>query len=127
MHLRVTGESDTFVYATSPISFGGLNQEDLLFWMAPMALVNNITGESMYAFLAGCFCLWFYKRLTRKKHAGFLLLKASVSIGKLQKSDLAMRFPALKTLARTLNNVSAKVWMDKGLLPSHTYCNVYEP
>lgn len=127
MHLRVTDERDTFVYATSPISFGGLNKEDLVFWMVPMAATNNITQDSLLSFAVGCIVLWLYKKLTANQPEGHLILRGTVAIGLLEKSELAAQYPAIKTAARAINRLAAKVWLEKGLLPSHGFCNIYEP
>lgn len=56
MHFRVTSEDerDTFAYATS-LNFGGLDKEDLFFWMVPMAITHNVTGDSLLSFGVGCF------------------------------------------------------------------------
>ncbi len=127
MHLRATEEHDTFVYATSPVKFGGLAKEDLVFWMVPMAITQNLLGGALLPFSVGCFCLWLYKRLTANKPEGFLILKISVVLGELENSKFASDYPAVRTVARGLNRVGAKVWIEKGLIPSHSYCNVYEP
>lgn len=127
MRLRVTEEHDTFVYATSPVSFAGLAKEDLLFWMVPMALTQNIAGGALLPFSVGCFSLWLYKRLTAHQPEGYLILKLSVVMGELENSEFASNYPAVKTLAGALNRLSASVWLDKGLIPSHSYCNTYEP
>lgn len=127
MRLRVTEEHETYVYATSPVKFGGLAKEDLLFWMVPMAITQNIFGGALLPFSVGCFCLWLYKRLTAHKPEGYLILKVSVVMGNLENSAFASEYPAVKTMAGGLNRLGAKVWFDKGLIPSHSYCNIYEP
>ncbi|KIL03218.1 hypothetical protein EGJ28_16695 [Stutzerimonas xanthomarina] len=127
MRFRVTSESDTFVYATSPLNFGGLDKEDLFFWMVPMAITHNVTGESLLAFCVGGFCLWLYKRLTYGLPQGHLVLRINLLAGNWERSELAQRVPPLKRLLYWLNKRMAYMWLEKGLLPSPTYCNRYEP
>lgn len=127
MNLRTTAESDTFAYATSPLSFGGLDQEDLFFWMIPMALARQFDVDEFYSFAIGCFCLWLYKRMTVGYPRGHLVLRATVIIGDWENGELAQSFPPLKKLWYRTNKFMNSLWLDKGLLPSPTYCNRYEP
>ena len=48
MKLRVTTESDTHAYATSPLNFGGFSKEDMLILILPMAAMHHITGEPLH-------------------------------------------------------------------------------
>ncbi len=50
MRLRVTTEAPTYAFATSPVNFGGLTQEDLLFFIVPLVIVSKTTGENLWAF-----------------------------------------------------------------------------
>ncbi|MGE8063968.1 hypothetical protein [Pseudomonas sp. NPDC089569] len=127
MRLRTTTESDTMAYATSPINFGGLELEDLLIWLIPMAVSNNIVDDSFYAFAIGCAALWFYKKITGKQPRGHLTLRASLLAGEALKSDFVARVPVLRIVLYRLNRMMSKLWIEKGLLPSPTYCNRYEP
>ncbi len=127
MHLRTTAESDTYAYATSPLNFGGVEKEDLLFWMIPMAIANNIMDDPFYAFAVGCFCLWLYKRLTANTPPGHMVLRLSIVMGQLESGDLATMYPAVRKVARALNRFLTNLWLEVGLLPSPTYCNRYEP
>ncbi|MDF9778806.1 hypothetical protein [Pseudomonas baetica] len=127
MRLRTTAESDTMAYATSPINFGGLEKEDLLIWLIPMAASNNLVDDSFLCFAIGCTTLWFYKKLTGKQPNGHLLLRASLFVGEALKSDFVVRLPALRIVLYRLNKMMSKLWIERGLLPSPTYCNLYEP
>lgn len=127
MHLRTTTESDTYAYATSPLNFGGVEKEDLLFWMIPMAIANNIMDDPFYAFAVGCFCLWLYKRLTANTPPGHMVLRLSIVMGQLESGDLATMYPAVRKVARALNRFLTNLGLEVGLLPSPTYCNRYEP
>jgi len=42
MHLRVTTESDTYVYATSPLRLAGLDPEDFIILALPVAVLNTV-------------------------------------------------------------------------------------
>ena len=127
MRLRITEERSTFVYATSPISFGGVSKEDMFIWMVSMALTSNITGDSLVAFFTGCGALYVYKKATNGQPAGFLVHWASVSLGNWENAEWLQKVPPLLGLVRGMNRIAAKVWIESGLLPSHTHCNVYEP
>jgi hypothetical protein len=128
MRLNVTSESDTFVYATSPISFGGLAKEDLLFWMIPMAFTKDvIVDDPLIAFCVGLFCLWFYKKVTAGQPEGYLILSASVKAAQWPKSVIAQRLPPVKIVFSTLNKLITTVWLAAGSIPSPQHCNRYEP
>lgn len=127
MRLRTTAESDTYAYATSPLNFGGLDQEDLFFWMIPMALGRNLGLDEFYSFAVGCFCLWLYKKMTMNMPQGHLVLRATVLMGEWENSDVAKRIPAIRKVCYTLNKFLTNLWLDKGLIPSPSYCNRYEP
>ena len=127
MRLNVTSESDTFVMATSPISFGGVSKEDLLFWMIPMGVTKQITEDSILAFAVGLFCLWLYKKATADKPQGHLILSISLKMGQWENSEFANNTPPIKATLRALNKLLASIWLDVGLLPSPTFCNRYEP
>lgn len=127
MHLRITEERDTFVYATSPINFGGVSKEDMLIWMISMAVTSNITGDSLFSFFVGCAALYAYKKATAKKPPGFLVYQMSVTFGVWEHSEWAKKIPPLLKILRSVNKVASKVWIENGLIPSYTHCNVYEP
>lgn len=127
MRLNVTSESDTYVYATSPINFGGVSKEDLLFWMVPMAAVKQLSDDSLLGFAVGCFTLWLYKKATSDKPEGYLVLAISVWVGNGEQSDLAKRIPFIGRVLRNLNRLLATIWLEVGSLPSPQFCNRYEP
>lgn len=125
MHLRVTGESSTYAFATSPVNFGGLTQEDLLAFMFPLVIVSKTTGENLWAFAIAFFCLWLFKRLTRNQPQGFLALKASTLVGDLY--VMTSEYPAVQKAIGKLGRLSARIWIEFGLIPAPSYCNRYEP
>ncbi|SED27405.1 hypothetical protein SAMN05216178_6567 [Pseudomonas saponiphila] len=127
MRLNVTSESDTYAMATSPLSFGGISKEDLLFWMIPMGITKQITEGSILAFGVGLFCLWLYKKATADKPQGHLILSISLKMGEWEQSDFVTRTPPLKVTLRKLNKLLASIWLEVGLIPSPTFCNKYEP
>lgn len=128
MRLRTTAESDTYAYATSPLNFGGVEKEDLFFWMVPMAFTDQfITDDPFKAFLVGCFCLWLYKKLTEGTPPGHMGLRLSIGMGRLENSELAVQYPVVRKIARGLNKFLTTLWLEVGLLPAPTYCNRYEP
>lgn len=127
MDLRTSIESDTYVYATSPINFAGLAKEDLLFWMVPMAVTKQLTEDSVLAFAVGVFCLWLYKKFTAKKPPSHLILASSVKIAEWEKKELVRSIPPLWMLLKKLNLIVSLVWRSVGLMPAPEYCNRYEP
>lgn len=127
MRLRATTEHDTYVYATSPINFGGIYKEDLIIWLFPMAAVKSLTEEALLGFVAGSVCLWLFKKVTRRQPAGFLVLKASVWLGRVTSSMMLGDNKSLASAGRGLAKVLGSVWFEAGLLPAPTQCNKYEP
>ncbi|MNC65292.1 hypothetical protein D3C75_1155690 [compost metagenome] len=98
-----------------------------MIWMVSMALTSNITGDSLFSFFVGCTVLYAYKKATAKKAPGFLVCKASVSFGKWEHAPWAKKLPPVLGVLRWINKVTSKVWIENGLIPSYTHCNVYEP
>lgn len=125
MRLRVTTEAPTYAFATSPVNFGGLTQEDLLFFIVPLVIVSKTTGENLWAFAVAFFCLWLFKRSTRNKPQGFLALMASTFVGDLY--VMTSEFPALQKAVGKFGRFTARIWLEIGLTPSPSYCNRYEP
>lgn len=125
MRLRVTTEAPTYAFATTPVNFGGLTQEDLLFFIVPLVIVSKSTGENLWAFAIAFFCLWLFKRLSRNQPQGFLALKASSFAGDLY--GATSDYPAVQRLAGKFGRFTARIWLEIGLIPSPSYCNRYEP
>lgn len=126
MRLRVTTESDTYAYATSPIKFMGLNQEDLLLFMIPMAAASTAGFVPLASVGVGGFSLWLYKKLTADQPDGFLVLYVASNVGLLLHKPFVYKNPVLNSALRGLIRFMNAIWIDSGLLPSPTYCNLYE-
>lgn len=126
MRLRVTEESETYVYATSTLNFGGLAKEDLVLLMFPMALGSTASLSPLLSFGAGIFSLWLYKKVTSGKPEGFLVLYCSASLGGLCNVPLIKQTPFLLKLSTGLVKAVDQLWITSGLLPSPSYCNLYE-
>lgn len=127
MRLNTTTESDTFVYATSPISFGGIAKEDLAFWLLPMAITKEfVVNDPLIAFAVGGFCMWLYKKFTANEPEGHLILAMSVWVAKAGKSALATRIAPLGWILRKFNTLVNYGWFEAGLIPAPQYCNRYE-
>ena len=126
MKLRVTTESDTHAYATSPLNFGGFSKEDMLILILPMAAMHHITGEPLHEVGLGIGVLWVYKKLTMDQPEGHLAILISTAMGKLEHSEKIKKIKVLYSLVKFLNRQLSQVWISKGLLPSPTLCNVYE-
>tara|TARA_R110002124_G_scaffold128157_23_gene288781 strand:+ start:10124 stop:10510 length:387 start_codon:yes stop_codon:yes gene_type:complete len=126
MKLRVTEESDTYVYATSTLNFAGLEKEDMIICMFPMAMGSTLSFSPIVSFLSGIISLWLYKKVTKNQPSGFLILRCSLVIGSacnnryIRKSKIALRF------FKATNRAIDKMWIKSGLLPTPTNCNLYE-
>lgn len=127
MQLRTTEDYDTHPYATSPLNFGGVEKEDLFWWLIPMTIGHHVFDDPIYSFMLGTVCLWFYKQLTRNTPPGHMVLRASIWMGEWHNSKLADEYPPLKSVLRFLNRMMTGVWLELGLPPSPTYCKLYEP
>lgn len=126
MRLRVTTESDTFAYATSPIRFAGLNQEDLLLFMIPMAMASTAGLAPLGSVGCGAFSLWLYKKLTADQPDGFLVLYVASNVGALLHHPVVKKNAALRRIVHGLIKFTNTLWIESGLLPSPSYCNLYE-
>lgn len=126
MDLRVTTESETFVYATSTLRIGGLDPEDYVFMLFPMAALNTAGFQPMGSFAAGIFCLWLYKQLTSHHPPGFLPTLLGIWAGQLLNSRLAQQVPIVYRLAFGIVRVVNRIWISSGLLPLPSYCKLYE-
>jgi len=126
MDLRVTSESETFVYATSTLRIGGLDPEDYIFLLFPMATLNTVGFQPMGSLLAGIFCLWLYKQLTSHHPPGFLPTLLGIWAGELLHSRLGQQVPAIRRLALFIVRVVNRIWISSGLLPLPSYCKLYE-
>lgn len=127
MYVRTTRERDTHPYATSPLNFGGVEKEDLFWWLVPMVFGHHAFEDPIYSFVLGTVVLWFYKQLTKNTPPGHMVLRASVWMGEWENSALAEQVPVLKRVFRKVNRIMTNVWLELGLPPSPTYCNRYEP
>lgn len=126
MDLRVTTESDTFAYATSPLNFAGLEPEDLIFLVFPMALGSTMELQPLISTAMGIFCLWLYKEFTANQPSGFLSLWISAHIGYVLDWPLVQKSKIARGLALCLIKLVNKIWISNGMLPTPSYCNLYE-
>lgn len=126
MRLRVTAESDTFVYATSQLRLGGLSPEDLLFFLLPTAITNTAGLPPLGAMFIGGFCLWLYKKVTKDQPDGFLILLVSAKSGAILRVPFVANNPGLYRFFNVIVKGTNSFWIKSGLLPSPSYCNIYE-
>lgn len=126
MDLRVTTETDTYVYATSTMRIGGLDPEDFVFLILPVAVLNTAGFQPVFSTFTGIFCLWLYKSLTKEQPPGFLPILFSTKAGDWYNSRLVQSIPPLRKFFHWLVKVINKVWISHGLLPLPSYCNHYE-
>ncbi|WP_121498319.1 hypothetical protein [Pseudomonas aeruginosa] len=126
MHLRVTTESDTYVYATSPLRLAGLDPEDFIILALPVAVLNTVNVNPVICLLVGCFCLWLYKNMTAGQPSGFLSIAVSLGVGRLLNNPVVQQIkPARAVLQWTAVKIN-HIWITSGLLPLPSYCNLYE-
>jgi integral membrane sensor domain MASE1 len=126
MHLRVTTESDTFAYATSPLNFAGLEPEDLIFLVLPMAVGSTIELQPLLSTLMGVFCLWLYKEITANQPSGFMSLWISSNIGYMLDLPVVQKNKLLRRMTIRLIKLVNYIWISNGMLPTPSYCNLYE-
>lgn len=126
MNLRVTAESNTYVYASSTLQLAGLEPEDFLILVFPTASLNTAGFQPLLCVFVGIFCLWLYKSVTGEQPPGFLPILVSLGIGKLYRSRLVQNVKPLRQLIHKLVKAINNVWINSGLLPLPSYCNLYE-
>jgi len=101
MHLRVTTESDTYVYATSPLRLAGLDPEDFII-------------------------LALYKSMTADQPSGFLSIAVSLAVGELLNNPVVQQIKPARALLQWMAVKINHLWITSGLLPLPSYCNLYE-
>lgn len=126
MDLRVTEESDTYVYATSPLRVGGLDPEDFLMFALPMAILKTLDWNPLLNLLVAGFCLWLYKKLTADQPSGFLPVAVGLGVARLLGKPAVRNNPPVYKLLHWLIRLYNKVWISSGLLPLPNYCDRYE-
>jgi hypothetical protein len=126
MHLRVTTESDTYVYATSPLHIAGLDPEDFIILLFPMAVLNTFDVQPLVSTLSGAFCLWLYKSMTADKPKGFLPIMLSLWATSLLNTRFVQNNKPLRSLVQALVKTINTIWIKNGLLPLPGYCNSFE-
>ncbi|MFL1449102.1 hypothetical protein ACI77O_11975 [Pseudomonas tritici] len=126
MELRVTTESNTYVYATSTLQIAGLEPEDFVILVFPVAALNTAGFQPLFCIGVGIFCLWLYKNMTGEQPPGFLPILVSLSMGRLYKSLFVQRVLPLRYVMHLLVKGINNVWIKSGLLPLPNYCNLYE-
>jgi len=126
MDLRVTEESDTYVYATSPLRLAGLDPEDYLMLGFPLAVLKTADINPIISLIVAGFCLWLYKKMTAEQPPGFLPVAVGIGAGKLLAKPVVQQvkplYRALHWMVKKINDI----WISSGLLPLPNYCNRYE-
>lgn len=126
MHLRVTTESDTYVYATSPLRIAGLDPEDFLILAFPIAVLNTVDVNPIASLMVGFFCLWLFKQVTVDQPSGFLSVAFALFVGNLLNSQVVQQIPPLRNVLHWTVKKINSIWITSGLLPLPSYCNLYE-
>ncbi|NVL48721.1 hypothetical protein F2S72_01770 [Pseudomonas syringae pv. actinidiae] len=126
MDLRVTTETDTYVYATSTLRIGGLDPEDFIILILPMATLNTAGFQPVICTFVGIFCLWLYKTFTKDQPPGFLPVLFAIWAGASFNSRFVQSVPPLRKLFHWLVKLINNIWISHGLLPLPSYCNFYE-
>jgi len=94
--------------------------------MIPMAMASTVGLAPLASVACGGFSLWLYKKLTVNQPDGFLVLYVAAHIGGLLNRPLVKRNVVLRRLVLVLIRATNTIWIDSGLLPSPSYCNLYE-
>lgn len=126
MDLRVTQESDTFVYATSPLRLGGLDPEDYLMFGFPIAVMKTMGLNPILSLIGAGFCLWLYKKMTAEKPPGFLSVAVANGLGRLLTKPAIKKVQPLYRVVHWAVKKINNIWITSGLLPLPNYCHKYE-
>lgn len=126
MDLMVTTESDTYVYATSPISFAGLDPEDFLFGLIPMAMASTLGMQPLISVGVGGFCLWLWLQVTAGQPSGYLSDWIAAMVGYSLNWRICKRSKVARAVAKAAIKMINRFWIKNGLLPTPSYCNLYE-
>jgi hypothetical protein len=106
---------------------GGFSREDVLVFFLPMVGTNTIVTQSPFVAIAvGALCLVLYKKATAKQPDGFIAYFLSANAGKWMRNPIVQKIPPLRLAATAFAKINNRMWIDAGLLPSPTYCNLYE-
>lgn len=126
MELRVTHETDTFAYATSPLRLAGLDPEDYLVLGFPIAVMKTMGLNPILSLISAGFLLWLYKKMTAEKPPGFLSVAVASGLGSLlQKPAIKSIQPLYRVVHWAVKKIN-NIWVTSGLLPLPSYCNKYE-
>jgi hypothetical protein len=126
LRLRITDEVSTYVYATSPMKFGGVAKEDLIVLLVPMATLHSLGLAPLMSLFISLLILWTYLKATANQAEGFLVHWFSAHVGELKNVTFIKNTPPLLRLVKGLGNVMDKVWISSGLPPSPSNCDIYE-
>lgn len=126
MELRVTQESDTFPYATSPLRLAGLDPEDYLVLGFPIAVMKTMGLNPILSLISAGFLLWLYKKMTAEKPPGFLSVAVAIGLGKAIKNPSIKKIQPLYRLLHWAVKKINNIWVTSGLLPLPSYCHKYE-
>ncbi len=94
--------------------------------MFPMAACSTAGFSPLVTLSIAIFCLWLYKKLTANQPEGFLVLKIASGFGMIINLPVVRDVPALRKVAMALIKGVNFVWINSGLLPTPSYCNLYE-
>jgi len=126
MELRVTQETDTFVYATSPLRLAGLDPEDYLVAGFPLAVLKTAELNPILSLLIAGFCLWLYKEMSDEQPPGFLSVAVALFFGRLVANPAIQKVePVYRVVHWTVKKIN-DIWISSGLLPLPNYSKRYE-
>lgn len=126
MDLRVTQESDTYVYATSPLTVAGLDPEDFVMFALPMAIMKTMEVNPLINLAIAGFCLWLYKKMTAEQPPGFLPVAVGLKTAGLLRKPVIQQIKPVYKLLHWLIKIYNRIWIASGLLPLPNYCDRYE-
>lgn len=126
MDLRVTQETDTFVYATSPLRLAGLDPEDYLVAGFPIAVFKTAELHPVLSLVLAGFCLWLYKKMTVDQPPGHLSVAVSLFFGRLVANPTVQKIEPLYRASHWFVKKINDIWISSGLLPLPNYSKRYE-
>lgn len=126
MDLRVTQESDTYVYATSTLRVAGLDPEDIVIFALPMAIMKTMDVNPLINMVIAGVILWLYKKVTAGQPSGFLPVAIGLGVARLFAKPAVINIPPVYKLLHLMIKLYNRVWISSGLLPLPNYCDRYE-
>lgn len=114
------------MYATSPLRVAGLDPEDIVIFVLPMAIMKTGEVNPLINMVIAGIILWLYKKVTSNQPPGFLPVAVGLKTANLLTKPIIQKLPPLYKLLHWLIKLYNRIWINSGLLPLPNYCDRYE-